>query len=146
MEYKKLFIILGVCVSLVVLPTILLSTPMMGCYQGKIDENPNSDSSRDWQFKLAKTCANTLRPDLAADMYERYIDRYKKDEKRAEAMWRRAQCLVEAEKVEEGKEQYRVLILEYPKDAYALQADDLLKLRFNDYKRYPKGHVFPKKK
>ncbi len=144
MEYKKLFGILGAVLVIAITPIVLLSSCMMNCYQRKIDEDPNTDSSRDWQFKLAKTCGYTLRPELAAEMYGKFIDRYKKEERRPEAMWRRAQCLFESEKREESKDQYRILIYEYPKHDYSGQADDLLRKQFNDYKRYDKAHPPPK--
>jgi len=135
MEYKKLFAILGTVVGIIVLPVFLISGPMMGCYQSKIDENPNSESSKDWQFTLAKWCGSTGRQELAVDMYKKYIDRYKKDEKRPEAMFRRATCLRECERITEAKDQWRELVKAYPKDQFGIDADDLLRKQFNDYKR-----------
>jgi len=89
---------------------------MMGCYQRKIDQNPQTESSKDWQFRLGKICASTMRYELAADMFGKFIERYEKDPRRPEAMWRRAEAFRDADHSLEAREAYRVLAIQYPED------------------------------
>jgi len=132
---KKVFALAGTFIFIVVSPFIFLSGGMMGCYQRKIDQSPQTQSSKDWQFRLGKICASTMRPALAADMFGKFIDRYEKDPRRPEAMWRRAECYRDLENTTEAKEAYRRLAVSYPEDPYGQKADQFLQTYYKDYIR-----------
>jgi hypothetical protein len=99
---------------LILLPTFLLSTPMMDCYQGIIDRDPNSERSKWLQMTSADWCSRTWRPELAATGYRRYYERYTNDIRRSYALLRYAQSLEDAGRSADARDVYRKYLTEYP--------------------------------
>jgi TolA-binding protein len=69
-------------------------------------------------------------------MYRKFIDRYKKDERRPDVMWRRAMCLKDLEKHNEAREQLKELIKGYPQTPLAKDARETLQLYYRDFGGY----------
>jgi hypothetical protein len=112
---KKLLIVLCIVFPLVlVVPTVLLSSPMMDYYQRRIDAEPQSGSSRWLQMTSANWCSRTWRPEMAATGYRRYYERYPGDIHRAHALLRYAQSLEDAGRNADAKDIYKKYVTEYP--------------------------------
>jgi len=90
MEMKKVILYVVLPASLIFGPLIAISSPSVGCYQKQIDKNPNSESSKKWQIRLADLCLKTMRPDMAAEMYGKFAARYVDDPRRPDALWYQA--------------------------------------------------------
>ena len=90
MEMKKVLLYVLLPATIIFGPFFALGDGAMGCYQSQIDKNPNSESSKNWQLRLAAISQRTLRYELAAGMYGKFADRYKDDERRPEALWMKA--------------------------------------------------------
>jgi hypothetical protein len=108
---------IGTCIALpilLVVPTFLLSSPMMDYYQRCIDRDPNAESSRWLQMTSADWCSRTLRPEMAATGYRRYYERYPGDIRRAHALLRYAQSLEDAGRTADAKDIYEKYVTEYP--------------------------------
>src|SRR5262245_66365403 len=97
MELKKVVLYILLPATLIFGPFFALSSTAMGCYQSSIDKNPNSESAKNWQIRLADICMRTLRPELAGEMYGKFCDRYPDDPRRAEIMWAQHLAYEEAE-------------------------------------------------
>ena len=111
---RKIFIGLGIAVPiLLVLPTVLLSSPMMDYYQRRIDRDPDPESSRWLQMTTADWCARTWRPEMAATGYRRFYERYRGDIRRAHALLRYAQSLEEAGRTADARDIYAKYVTEY---------------------------------
>jgi len=112
---KKLFIGVAIAVPIVlVLPTILLSSPMMDYYQRRMDRDPHSETSRWLQMTTADWCSRTWRPEMAATGYRLYYERYPRDIRRAHALLRYAQSLEEAGRTADAMDIYAKYVTEYP--------------------------------
>ena len=112
---RKSFIVLGIALPIVlVLPTVLLSSPMMDYYQRRIDRDPEAESSRWLQMTSADWCARTWRPEMAATGYRRFYERYPGDIRRAHALLRYAQSLEDAGRNADAKDIYSKYVTEYP--------------------------------
>lgn len=133
MEFRKLFIVLGIIAILLASPFIFLSDGMMGWYQSRIDANPDSASAKDWQLRLAGICAKTGRPELAAEMYRKFVDRYEEDERRPETFIKLADCLDKAGERRAAIEALTTLYQEYPDTTWAEEANETLTLQFKHY-------------
>jgi hypothetical protein len=111
---RNIFIGLGIALSLLlVLPTVLLSSPMMDYYQQRIDRDPDPESSRWLQMTTADWCARTWRPEMAATAYRRFYERYPGDIRRAHALLRYAQSLEEAGRTADARDIYAKYVTEY---------------------------------
>ena len=99
--------------SLVLLSAFLVSSPMMGWYQKRIDGNPQTDLHQDLQMLTADLCLATWRPELAAPRYRLYYERYK-DLRRAHALLCYAQSLEDAGRNADAIDIYRKYLAEYP--------------------------------
>jgi len=98
---------------LVLVPTFLLSTPMMDYYQRRIDRNPDTDQSKWLQMTTADWCSRTWRPEMAATGYRRYYERYKTCIRRSYALLRYAQSLEDAGRMADAVDVYRKYLVEY---------------------------------
>jgi TolA-binding protein len=114
LTWKKIALIAGFFVSLVALPLILLSNPMMDFYQGKIDKNPNSGFSKWLQLNMGNICYKTMRPERAAIYYYNYLERYKDDVQRPWVMLRYGMSLEEANRNAEALQVYQQVVNDYP--------------------------------
>jgi hypothetical protein len=115
MALKRKFLI-GVCVVLpllLVVPTLLLSSPMMDYYQRRIDRDPHAESSRWLQLTSADWCSRTWRPEMAATGYRTFYERYPGDIRRAHALLRYAQSLEDAGRTADAKDIYAKYVTEY---------------------------------
>ena len=111
---RKLLIIAIVALTiLIMVPTFLLSTPMMDYYQRRIERNPDSDHSKWLQMTSADWCSRTWRPEMAATGYRRYYERYKTCHRRAYALLRYAQSLEDAGRTADAIDVYRKYLVEY---------------------------------
>lgn len=112
---RKLLVVACIALPiLVVVPVVLLSSPMMDYYQKRIDRNPESGFSRWLQMASADWCSRTWRPEMAATGYRRYYERYTRDVLRAHALLRYAQSLEDAGRTADAKDIYRKYLIEYP--------------------------------
>jgi hypothetical protein len=112
---RKIGITLCIAVPLLlVLPTVLLSSPMMDYYQRRIDGDPQSGTSRWLQMTSADWCSRTWRPEMAATGYRRFYERYPGDIRRAHALLRYAQSLEDAGRNADAKDIYSKYVTEYP--------------------------------
>ena len=114
LTWKKIVLIAGSFVSLIALPLILLSNPMMDYYQGRIDKNPNSGFSKWLQLTMANSCYKTMRPERSAVYYYQYLERYKDDAQRPWVMMRYGLSLEDANRNAEALEVYQQVINDYP--------------------------------
>jgi TolA-binding protein len=114
LTWKKIALIDGFFVSLVALPLILLSNPMMDYYQKRIDRNPNSNFSKWLQLNMAHMCYKTMRPERSAVYYYNYLERYKDDVQRPRVMLRYGLSLEEANRTAEALQVYQQVIDDYP--------------------------------
>lgn len=112
---RKLKIGLLIAVPILVLvPAILLSTPMMDWIQRRIDRDPDTDSSRWLQMTSADWLSRTWRPEMAATGYRRYYERYTRDIRRSDALLRYAQTLEDCGRNADAIDQYKKYLIEYP--------------------------------
>ena len=100
-------------ILLLLLPTILLSSPMMDYYQTRIDRDPDTDRSKWLQMTTADWCSRTWRPEMAATGYRRYYERYKNDVRRSYALLRYAQSLEDAGRTADAIDIYKKYLVEY---------------------------------
>ena len=124
MTWKKIVLIAGFFVSLIAVPLILISNPMMDVYQGRIDKNPNSGFSQWLQITMANVCYKTMRPERSAVYYYKFLINYKDDARRPWVMLRYGYSLEDANRNAEAIEVYQQVYNEYPereegKDALA---------------------------
>ena len=114
LKRKILVVVLIVAPIVIVLPVVLLSTPMMDRYQRRIDRNPDADSSKWLQLTSADWCARTWRPEMAATGYRRFYERYTRDVLREYALLRYAQTLEDCGRTADAKDIYEKYLAEYP--------------------------------
>lgn len=100
--------------SLILLSAFLISSPVLGWVQSRIDRNPSSDFSRDLQMTTADLCLMTWRPEEAAPRYRLYYERYTKDLRRAHALLRYAISLEDAGRTADALDIYAKYLAEYP--------------------------------
>jgi hypothetical protein len=100
--------------SLVLLTAFLLSSPVLGWVQKRIDHDPSSGLSRDLQMTTADLCLATWRPEEAATRYRLYYERYTKDLRRAHALLRYAIALEDAGRSADACDIYKKFLREYP--------------------------------
>ncbi|MBI2931927.1 MAG: tetratricopeptide repeat protein [Planctomycetes bacterium] len=131
MELRKVLLFVGIPALILFGPFFILSTAAMGCYQAQIDKNPNSESSKAWQLRLADINLNTMRPELAATMYEKFADRYPDDPRRPETLWLLAYACERADMKKEAIDALVRLCREHPDHARGKDADDRLMKRYN---------------
>jgi hypothetical protein len=86
----------------------------MDYYQRRIDQDPESESSRWLQMTSADWCSRTWRPEMAATGYRRFYERYTRDIRRAHALLRYAQCLEDAGRTADAMDIYTKYVREYP--------------------------------
>lgn len=112
--WKKLALIIGIFMFIIVLPVFLCSTMMMGTYQGWIDKEPNTNFHKWLQLTSADVCYKTMRPEMAAEYYRKFRDIYKDDERRPYAYLRYAQALEECNRNADSIAEYERYMQEYP--------------------------------
>lgn len=124
---------LGVCLFFIVLivgPIFLVSNPMMDFWQKRCDKNPNSDTSKWLQMKMANWCYDTGRPERAAEYYRKFLERYPTDPQRPYALMRYGQSLEDSNRNADAIAVYEQYVEEYPEredKQKALQAIDRIK-------------------
>jgi tetratricopeptide (TPR) repeat protein len=112
--WKKLLVICGIFVGLIVLPVWLCSNPMMESYQKRIDRNPNTNFSKWLQMASADVCYKTMRPEMAVDYYRRFYERYKEDPRRPKALLYYAKSLDECNRNADAIKAFEEYIRLYP--------------------------------
>ena len=116
MEGKKMWILIGLLGLGLVSPVIAFNSASMGCYQRRIDKYPESESSKNWQLKLASIYYTSLRTDKAGECYEKFHKRYPQDPRRPMALERHAEILGELQMKREAIEIWKTLARDYPDD------------------------------
>ncbi len=114
MEGKKLYVCIGILGLILLSPVIAFNNASMGCYQRRIDKYPESESSRNWQWRLGSIYYNSLRTDKAADSYERFYKKWPQEPRRPMAIERHAVILEELAMKAEAIEVWKLLAREYP--------------------------------
>lgn len=112
--WKKVLIVGLIFMGLIVLPVFLCSNAMMGYYQNRIDRNPDTGHSKWLQLASADVCFRTYRPEMAAEYYRKFRDRYKEDVRRPRAFLRYAQALERSSRNADAVAEYRRYLEEYP--------------------------------
>lgn len=113
-SWKKILITLGTFVGIIVLPIYLCSNGMMDYYQKRIDREPNTNFNKWLQIASADVCYKTMRPELSAEYYRRFRDRYKDDPRRPYAFLRYAKSLEDCGRNADAIEEYKRYMEEYP--------------------------------
>jgi tetratricopeptide (TPR) repeat protein len=105
-----------IVLTVVVMPWVLLSNPVLAMFQNKIDSNADKDWAPVWQLRLAKIYMVTLRADKAAEAYGRYLEKYNERydiatvDEFVEVKYQRARCLEDSGKFEEARDALEELI------------------------------------
>lgn len=124
MTWKKTLAIVAAFLIAFILPIFLLSNPMMGYYQGRIDKDPNSDFNKWLQLTVSGICYKTMRPEIALEGYEKYINRFpKEDEDYPFVLLRYAKSLEDAKRYDEAIDNYELLRATFPDHEYAEEAE-----------------------
>ena len=131
MEGKKMWVLIGFLGLILVSPIIAFNNASMGCYQRRIDTYPDSQSSKDWQWRMGSIYYNSLRTEKAGESYERFYKKWPDEPRRPQAIKRHAEILEELQLKREAIEVWKILAREYPEDNLGKLA--LAKLQ-NDYK------------
>jgi len=125
MNLKKVVLIAAIFVSVVGLPLLLISTPMIDTYQEWIDRNPHTGFHRWLQFSSAQIAYKTVRPEVGARGFRRYLEHYgAQDSRHPIALFRYARCLEESRKRDAAREQYELFRVLYPQHALAPDAEE----------------------
>jgi len=126
-EGKKMWIMIGVLGFILLSPVIAFNNASMGCYQKRIDKYPDSQSSKDWQWRMGGIYYNSLRTDKAADSYLRFYTKWPDEPRRPQAIQRHAEILEELQMKAEAIEVWKILAREYPEHNLGKLADVKLK-------------------
>lgn len=113
-DWRKHGTLLGIGVLILLSPLFFISSNMMEIYQERIDKNPGTDFNKWLQLESADVCFHTLRPEMAAARYRRFLELYPDDEQRRYALFWFANALEDAEKVADALEVYKQFTEEYP--------------------------------
>ncbi len=120
--WKKLLAFVLVFIAIFASPIFLLSNFMMEFYQKKIEESPNTDLAKWTQMKMADICYKTMRPEMAAESYRKFYDRYENDERRPRALIRYGMSIEDCHKNKEAIEAYEKYIEDYPEGEFRVDA------------------------
>ncbi|MBI4565834.1 MAG: tetratricopeptide repeat protein [Planctomycetes bacterium] len=131
MEGKKWWILGAIFLFVLTSPLLFFNNASMGCYQKRIDKYQESPSSKDWQFRLAWIYDATLRPEQAAESYEKFWTRYPDEPRRPLALEKHARLLEQLGKNTEAIEVWRTLAREHPQDERGSDAALHLQSRYN---------------
>lgn len=135
MSAKKILLFFVLPAVLIFAPLILLSSPSMGCYQSWIDDKPDTDTAKTWQLRLADINLATLRPELAAEMYGKFAERFPKDERRPEVLWMKAMAHEKADQQHEAIQTLLTLAREHKAHARGREADGRLNRQYKYFTR-----------
>lgn len=131
MEGKKIWVFLGILALILFSPVIAFNNASMGCYQRRIDKYPESESSRNWQWRMASIYYNSLRPEKAADCYQKFYTTWPQETRRPMAIERHAELLEELGMKAEAIEVWKLLAREHPDHNLGKMAEAKL---HNEYK------------
>jgi tetratricopeptide (TPR) repeat protein len=135
MELKKIILYVLLPATVIFGPFFALSNGAIGCYQESIDKNPNTESAKNWQLRLAGICSRTLRYEMAASMYGKFADRYKEDPRRPEALWLKAKMHENAEQKKDAIDTLLKLCREHKDHALGKEADQKLNRQYQYFPR-----------
>lgn len=132
--WKKILLIGGSFLILIIGPLFLLSNPMMEYYQKRCDREPEKNK---WlQIKSADWCFSTMRPELAKPRYLKYYERYKEDPKREYAFYRWAMSVEETESSKAGVQAFEQFLEVYPNGQFTKEANDgIIRIRYSKTQR-----------
>jgi TolA-binding protein len=126
-----MWIFIGILGVILVSPLIAFNNASMGCYQRRIDKYPDSESSRNWQWRMGSIYYNSLRTEKAADSYKRFFTKWPGEPRRPMAIERHARILEELGMKFEAIESWKLLAREHPDHNLGKMAE--VKLH-NEYK------------
>lgn len=112
--WRKTIIWVGIPLLIVLSPLFLMSSGMMDIYQERIDANPKTDFNKWLQLTSANICYKTLRPEMAAERYRKFMAHYPEDENVRFCLLRLASSLEDAEKTADALVVYQQFVDEYP--------------------------------
>ena len=112
--WKKILFIIALFMAFIVLPIFLCSNGMMEYYQTRIDREPNTNFNKWLQMASADVCYKTMRPELAADYYRKFRDRYLTDERRPYAYLHYAMSLEDCNRNADAIAEYQRYTEDYP--------------------------------
>jgi len=113
-SWKKFLILLACFIGFIILPVLLCCNSMMDVYQRRIDRQPDTPFNKWLQLASADVCFNTMRPELAADHYRRFWERYKDDERRPYAWLRYAKSLADSGRNADAVAAFQKYLDDYP--------------------------------
>jgi tetratricopeptide (TPR) repeat protein len=113
-SWKKYSIWIGLVVIILLMPFFLISSSMMDIYLERVNENPQTEFNNWLLLKSANICFDTLRPEMAAERYRRFMELYPEDPQRRHALFYFASALEDAQKTADALAVYLQFAEEYP--------------------------------
>ncbi|HEX7899384.1 MAG TPA: tetratricopeptide repeat protein [Planctomycetota bacterium] len=113
-SWRKYGIWIGLVLIILLMPFFLISSTMMEIYLERVNENPKTEFNNWLLLKSANICFHTLRPEMAAERYRRYLELYPDDENRRLALFYFASSLEDSEKTADALAVYLQFTEEYP--------------------------------
>jgi tetratricopeptide (TPR) repeat protein len=113
-SWKKYSIWIGLVVIILLMPFFLISSSMMEIYLERVNENPKTEFNNWLLMKSANICFDTLRPEMAAERYRRFMELYPDDPQRRYALYYFASALEDAQKTADALAVYLQFAEEYP--------------------------------
>lgn len=122
--WKKILLVCGFFIVLIVGPLWVLSSPMIESYVKRFDREPEKEESKKYLLKCADICYSTMREDMAAKYYQKFYDRYTEDYRRPYALYWLAMSLDKLNKNKDAIDTFHKYINEYPDGQYTKDATD----------------------
>ncbi len=122
--WKKILLLCGFFITLIVGPIWVLSTPMIEYYVTKFDREPDTENSKKYLLKCADVCYSTMREDKSAELYQKFYDRYKEDHRRHYALYWLGMSLDKLNKNKDAINTFYQYLNEYPEGKYAKDSTD----------------------
>ena len=121
--WKKIALLCGIVIGIIVLPLFLFSNPMVNYYARRVDENPDSGLNKWLLMASADICYKTMRPELSAEFYYKFMEKYPDDPRRPQLFMRYANSLEDANRNKEADAMYMRYVEEYPDREDKAQAE-----------------------
>lgn len=135
-SWKKILLLGGALLGIIVLPLFLFSNPMVDYYARRADENPGSGLNKWLLMASADVCYKTMRPEKSADFYYKFMEKYPEDPRRPQVFLRYAMSLEDANRRKEAEAMYLRYIEEYPDREDKAQAESgLVRIRMTHVNR-----------
>lgn len=113
-SWKKILLLCGVVIGIIVLPLFLFSNPMVDYYARRAEADPESGLNKWLLMASADICYKTSRPEKSAEFYYKFMEKYPADPRRPRVFMRYAQSLEDANRNKEAEAMYLRYMEEYP--------------------------------